>query len=290
MDLELMRSFLSVVDHGGVGEAASALALTQSGLSRRLSRLEEDIGADLLVRDGRGVALTEMGRLVEKEARALTEHMARLKEDVARHVRLEAGVVRVGGGATAVSYLLPSAIARFRRAHPEVRFFVREAGSQEVARAVVQERLELGIVTLPQTETELSVTPLFEDKIVLICGRGHEFFRKKRLLVEHLQGQRLVGFEAGSKIRDLIDQSLKQRDVSMNIVMELRSIAAIVRMVETTGALAFVSELGAPRARVLKVSGLRIERRLALVQKHNRPLSPAALAFKEALLQQRPAT
>ena len=66
----------------------------------------------------------------------------------------------------------------------------------------------------------------------------------------------------------------------MNVVMELRSIASIVRMVETTGSLAFVSEMGAPPARVLKVAGLRIERTLALVQKRDRPLSPAARAFK----------
>jgi DNA-binding transcriptional LysR family regulator len=70
----------------------------------------------------------------------------------------------------------------------------------------------------------------------------------------------------------------------MNVVMELRSIAAILRMVETTGSLAFVSEMGAEKARVLSVRGLKVERQLALVRRSDRTLSPAASAFFDLLV------
>jgi DNA-binding transcriptional LysR family regulator len=73
----------------------------------------------------------------------------------------------------------------------------------------------------------------------------------------------------------------------MNVVMELRSVAAILQMVATTGSLAFVSELGVrPRDRrvtPIAVRGLRIVRKLGIVQKRNRPLSPAAAAFVGSL-------
>lgn len=287
MDLLFLRSFLAVAESGAIGDAASAMGVSQPALTRRIQMLEQEFEADLVERDGRGVALTEMGRLVAREGRVITERMDNLKQEVARHVRLEAGVVRVGGGATAVSYLLPPAIARFRKAHPDVRFEVREAGSQEVERAVAAGQLELGVVTLPTSETDLLVRPLVRDKIVLVAGKGHPLSGSKRISARSLEDQSLVGFEAGSKIRELIDQHLRQAEVTVNVVMELRSIAAILRMVETTGSLAFVSEMGAPKARVVPVTGLRIERQLALIQRKKRKLSAAAEAFASGLLSER---
>lgn len=284
MDLTHLRSLVAVSDHGAIGEAAEFLNISQPGLSRRIQLLEEEFGAELVVRSGRGIALSEMGRQVAKEGRGLVERYERLKEDVRRQVKLEAGAVRVGGGATAVSYLLPKAIGRFRRAYPDVRFDVREAGSRDVEQAVRQESLELGLVTLPTHAPDLLVRPLLTDKIVLVAGLGHPLSKQRRVTASQLEGLRLVGFEAGTAIRDLIDAALREANVTMNVVMELRSIAAILRMVETTGSLAFVSEMGAPRSRVVHVRGLKVERQLALISKKGRPLSPAAASFATDLL------
>jgi DNA-binding transcriptional LysR family regulator len=279
MDLTLIRSLLAVSDHGAIGEASQALGLSQPALSRRIRILEEEFAVDLVERNGRGVVLTEMGRLVVAEGRLMAARMDRLKNDIARHMRLEAGVVRVGGGATAVSYLLPRAIAQFRKKYPGVRFEVREAGSRDVEDAVRTGALELGFVTLPTSAPDLVTRPLLKDRIVLVAGSDHPLACRKRVMVKHLEGQSIVGFEAGSAIRRLIDGQLREAGVAMNVVMELRSIAAILRMVETTGSLAFVSEMGAQGVRVIPVTGLRVERQLALISLRDRPLSPAAERF-----------
>ena len=132
MDLRLIRSFLAVAECGSVTRAAADLFVTQPALSRRLRQLEEELGASLLDRSRRGVALTEHGRFVEREGRALVERWERMKDGVGALSRLEAGTVRVGGGATAVSFLLPPAIADFQRSHPGVLFQVKEAGSRDI--------------------------------------------------------------------------------------------------------------------------------------------------------------
>ncbi len=283
MDLELTRSLLAVARHGTISQAAENIGLSQPALTRRLQQLEEHLGAPLVERSGRGVALTELGRLAVREGQALVERYERLRTSIAEHVRLEAGTVRIGGGATAVAYLLPTAIARFREDHPEVRFQLLEAGSREVEGAVGSERLELGIVTLPTRAADLEVQPLLRDRIVLVAGRGHPLAGRRRIHARELQGQSLVGFEAGSAIRAEIDRALRDIGVEMQVVMELRSVAAILQMVETTGSLAFVSALGAGSSRCLTVRGLRIERQLAVIWKRGRPLSPAARAFAERL-------
>ncbi|HKO91670.1 MAG TPA: LysR family transcriptional regulator [Polyangiaceae bacterium] len=291
MDLLLLRSLVAVADHGAITEAAAALGVSQSALSRRIDQLEQDLGAALFERAGRGVALTALGQIAAAEGRQLVQRYDRLKARIVEHLQLDAGVVRIGGGATAVGFLLPRAIAAFRKQHPRVVFQVKEAGSREIETAVQGEELELGIVTLPTRSREVDERPLVQDKIVLVASKDHPLARRERIDAQDLSGQSLVGFEAGSAVRWLIDAALREVQVEVNVVMELRSVAAILQMVETTGSLAFVSELSvlppaAPRARnvvPLLVRGLEIQRELALIRKRGRSLSPAAHAFSESL-------
>lgn len=287
MDLVLLQSFLAVSEHKAITGAARALFVTQPALSRRLQQFEEELGARLFERSRRGIVLTEAGRLVASEARAIVERYGRLRELVRAQQSLESGVVRLGGGATAVSFLVPQAIAEFQKAHPGVRFEVHELGSRDVEEGVRAERLELGIVTLPAHSREFEVRPLRRDRIVLVASRSHPLARHRRIEASKLEGLGLVGFEAGSAIRHLIDGALRNANVVMNVQMELRSIAAIVGMVAHTQNVAFVSRLGVergnPAVAIIDVRGLSIHRRLGVIHKLGRPLSPAAQAFSSIL-------
>ncbi len=95
---------MAVAQYGAITEAARALGLTQPALSRRIQQLESELGAPLFERSRKGVVLTEMGRLAERESRVLIERYAHLKEQITAHQRLQAGVVRLGGGATAIEF------------------------------------------------------------------------------------------------------------------------------------------------------------------------------------------
>ena len=285
MDLTLMRSLLAVADAGAITVAADRLHVTQSALSRRIAQLEEQLGVTLLSRGRKGVSLTPAGELVVAEGRALVDRYDELRRLVAAHQRLEAGTVRLGGGATAVSYVLPRAIARFSAAYPGIRFHLKEAGSREVERDVMAGSLELGLVTLPLHLRELDARPLLDDDIALVCRHGHPLSEVARLDAARLQDFGLVAFEPGSAIRRLIDSTLQAAGVAMNVVMELRSISAIVRMVSSTDHLAFISRLGVENDEVveLRPRGIRIHRKLALVSRRGAVLSPAASAFAEQL-------
>ena len=290
MDLTLMRSLLAVAEYGAITRAANALHLTQPTLSRRIQQLEEMLGTELLVRSRKGVSLTEMGRLVVQEGRILVGRWEQMQNNLRAYENLEVGSVRIGGGATAVSFLLPEAIADFQRLYPEIRFVVKEAGSREVEADVMGENLELGIVTLPihpQWTDELDVVPLTTDHIVTVAATGHPILELDKLKVSDLAGQNVVGFEAGSAIRQLIDGALREAGVQMNVLMELRSIPAILQMVMSTRSLAFVSRMSLvqvnPRIVALNVEGLSIEREIAVISKRDRPLSTGSTAFLDRL-------
>lgn len=282
MDLLLLRSFLAVAEAGSITAGAERLGLTQPALTRRLQQLEEELGAQLLDRGRKGAALTETGVLVEAEGRALIDRYDALRSQVSRYQKLEGGTIKIGGGATAVSFLLPRAITLFQSAHPNVLIQMREAGSAEIADDVASGRIELGVVTLPVRGRHLDVRPLITDRITLVGRRDHPLAMKRRVAIADLAEYPFVAFEAGSALRQIIDARLRDAGVSPHVAMELRSIPAILRLVSATGHLAFVSHLGLETQDdvvELCVRGLRIERKLALITRRDHRLSPAAAKF-----------
>ena len=290
MDLQLLRSSLMVAECGAVTTAAQRLHITQPALTRRLQQLEEQLGAPLLDRGRRGVQLTELGQLAQREGRSIVAHYDLLREQVRAHQQLQGGSVRIGGGATVVSFILPEAIACFQAAHPLVRFQVKEAGSNEVADNVRAGELELGLVTLPVQSRGLDVSRLTRDRIVLVADPDHPLAGSGSISSRELDGMALIGFEGGSAIRQIIDTALRDAGVEMNVVMELRSIPAILRMVTSTGNLAFVSHVGVEAnsdVTQLSVRDLRIERQLAVVVRQRSHLSPPAAAFLEQIVSSR---
>ncbi|KAA3625682.1 MAG: hypothetical protein DWQ08_09060, partial [Proteobacteria bacterium] len=169
---------------------------------------------------------------------------------------------------------------------PGIRFHLKEAGSAEVARDVVDGALELGVVTLPVISRDLDIHELRSDPIVLVAPEEHRIRGQSRVMVSELAKYAFVGFEGGSAIRQLIDGALREAGLETDVVMELRSIPAILRMVATTGNLAFVSRLGLSGQRDVReipVEGLRIERRLGVIARRGASLSPAATAFSARL-------
>lgn len=246
--MEQLRSLVEVARRGAITEAARALGLTQPALSRRIQLLEEEFGTPLLSRSQKGVRLTDLGRLVEAESRALVERYDHLKQEVSARLRLERGSVRIGGGATAVSFLLPPLIRGFRREHPDIVFELKEAGSREIAAAVLGERLELGVVTLPVESKDLEVIPLRRDSIVLVVANGHALAARRRVPAAALDGLPLIGFERDSAIRRLVDAAL---------------------------------EAAGKGVTAIPVTGLNITRSPALIRRRRRPLSVAAEAFLE---------
>jgi DNA-binding transcriptional LysR family regulator len=183
------------------------------------------------------------------------------------------------------SFLLPSAIAGFQARHPGIRFHVREAGSREIAADVSAGELDIGIVTRPVPARDLDIDDLFVDEIVLVTRSDHPF-TGQRVSARDLDGRSFVGFESGTAIRQIIDRALWAAGVRVEVVMELRSIPSILKMVATTGVLAFVSSVSLESEadlRAVPVRGLSISRTLGLATRRGVPLSTPAAAFAAQL-------
>lgn len=292
MELTPLRYFVAIAAAGHMSRAAEGLGVTQPALSAMLKKLEEEVGAPLLDRTGRGVALTEAGRVFLLHAEESIRQAEAARSAVRALKKLERGSIRLGGGATAITYLAPRTVSKFRREHPGVHFYVREAGSGAVAQSVLAGELDIGIVTLPLKgpgAADLLVTEWLEDELRLIVPPKSRLVDRRSFKWSDLASESVVGFEAGSAVREVIDRGASAAGVALNVVMELRSIESIKQMVGAGIGVGFVSRFALRQREGLACREGRLARMLALVRRRDRVPGAALAAFEKALLALRPA-
>lgn len=112
-----MRTFLAVVDHGSVRAAAAVLHVTEPAVSAAVASLEKHLGTTMLAKDGRGVRVTDAGRVYAGYCRRV---LGLLEEAEAAVRSAERGRLRIGAVSTASEYVIPPLLASFRRRFPEV--------------------------------------------------------------------------------------------------------------------------------------------------------------------------
>lgn len=287
MDLRSMQQMIVIAEHGHMTRAAEELGVTQPALSAALRKLEEELGTELFHRTGHGVEATEAGKVFVEHAKITLRASRQTSEAVRSLVGLETGSIRVGAGATATGYLLPGAIQAVRKKHPGLRFSIREAGSSAVAQGVLSGELDLGVVTLPiehPRSDELMIVKEIRDELMLIVPEGHALHGRKTFRWQELAGEAVIAFEAESAVRKIIDQAAGAHGVTLEVVMELRSIESIVQMVRANIGVGFVSKYGLPAGMGVRCKDGGLTRELGVVRTLDRLPSRASAVFEEMLI------
>lgn len=147
LDPDLLRSFIAIVDLGGIARAAEAVGRTQSAVSMQMQRLEDLTGRALLRRQGRGTALTPAGEILVPHARRLLRAQEEAWRDLVQPPL--SGQVRLGMPDDYAARLLPGPLARFAAEHPAVSVQLYCEPSSILMGLMVEGALDLAIVTRP---------------------------------------------------------------------------------------------------------------------------------------------
>jgi DNA-binding transcriptional LysR family regulator len=174
MELRHLRYFIAVAEELHFGRAAQVLGISQPPLSQQIQALEHEVGARLFERTNRRVELSEAGRLFLAEARLVLAQVDKAA-DVARRAQLgQLGELKIGFTSSApFNSSIPQAIFAFRQAFPAVHLALQEMSSKEVAEALVDESVQVGIMRpLPLPESLVAVE-LFREPLVAIIRADH---------------------------------------------------------------------------------------------------------------------
>lgn len=289
MELTQLRYFRAIAKCGHMTKAARTLGVSQPALSAMLRKLEAEVGTSLLHRTGKGVELSEAGKVFLRHADESVRRADEGLHEVRRLSGLETGSIRTGAGATAASYILPSVVSDMRRAHPGLKFYVREMGSSAIVEAILNGELDLGIVTLPVRAVgakQLVLRSLVDDELRLITPPRHKLAKETSFRWSDLKGESVIGFEAGSAVREVVDAAAASSGITLDVVMELRSIQSIQQMVAAGVGVGFVSRLSDAPKRLpsLTPKGEPLLRELAIVRRSDHTPSTAVAEFERRLL------
>jgi DNA-binding transcriptional LysR family regulator len=167
-----LRPFLVLSEELHFRKAAARLFVSQPALTKQIQRLEEKIGGPLFARTRRKVALTEAGRVLVPLAKKLEQESAVAFTSVRAAAEGRAGTLRIGFGIATVPAVLPRTILRFRHAHPLVELQMSDMSTPAQIAALLEGKIDIGIVRLPVAHTELDTRPLFSDRLVAATPRS----------------------------------------------------------------------------------------------------------------------
>jgi DNA-binding transcriptional LysR family regulator len=170
IDLADLRAVVALEDTLHFGRAAERLHVSQPALSKRIRRVEEEIGGPLLVRGYRDVHMTAAGRLLADRGRRLLRDSAAAVAVSQRAVTGEAGLLRIGFGIASILGLLPKVLLRFRRGHPDVELQLRDMSTPEQIAALGSGEIDIGFVRLPMSDDRLVVRPVLDERLVAALG------------------------------------------------------------------------------------------------------------------------
>jgi molybdate transport repressor ModE-like protein len=146
LDVTRLRVLAAVARHGSVTAAAKALNYAQPSVSHHLARLEAETGARLVERSGRGVRLTDAGRLLAGRAEEILGRLDAAEQELAAHVGQREERIRLAGFPSALATVVPAAAARLRADHPGVELLLAEAEPQAAVRMLRAGRVDVALV------------------------------------------------------------------------------------------------------------------------------------------------
>jgi DNA-binding transcriptional LysR family regulator len=285
MELRQLRYFEAVVRHRHFTHASEELHVAQSALSQQVSRLERELGIDLLQRTTRSVDTTEAGELVAARARAILAEAAALRGDVDALRGLVRGRVAIGALLFGGELDIPALLASFTSRYPDVDVGLREGTVQRMVEMLADGSLDLTFaLEPPERPAGLDGVRLSSEELSVVCAPDHRLARRARLTIADLADERLIMFEPGSSTREVVDQAFLRADVAARVALEANDLAFVRALVARGIGVGIMprsfADLPGPAIAVRPLSP-RLRMPVALWWRRGRHLSPAARAFVE---------
>lgn len=289
MDAKDLRTLVCIWERGSLSAAARELGMSQPSISKRVQRLEAELGVRLLLRGPKQpVELTAAGDRTLTFAREVLSRLEALERDLARLKAAEPGTLLVAASTIPGEYLLPGLLAHFRREYPQIRVQATIADSSDVVERVSAGEVDLGLIGRGLRRPGLTLERLVGDEVVLIAPPGHPLAGRGPVRVADLSGQVLVLREAGSGTRQNVESALVAAGEPLPPGLEtvvLGSTQAVLQAVKQGLGIGFVSARAAAqdqadgRLACLRLAGVDLRRDLYLAYLSRRAGDAAIARF-----------
>jgi DNA-binding transcriptional LysR family regulator len=276
LSLDHLQTFAHVIDLGSFSAAAQRLEISQPAVSLQMRQLERRLGIRLIDRVGRRVTATAAGEELLDHARRIDGAVMAALDAMTRHSEATVGRVRLGTGATACIYFLPPILRSLRSKFPGLDIVVSTGNTPAILKSIEENKIDIGLVTLPAPGRAFEVRPVLDDEFVLLA-QGALVQHTGKITPAAVAKLPLILYESGAHTRVLIDQWAMRTGISLKPVMELGSVEAIKEVVGAglgCGVIPHMALRRASRRRgvVMRSLSPKLHRKLAIVLRHDKPL------------------
>jgi DNA-binding transcriptional LysR family regulator len=289
MDLHQLFLFLAVAETGSISAAARSKNISQPVLSLHMRSLEDYFGTPLLDRIGRGVQLTEAGKLLAVKIRTVLGAVKEMQEAMEEWKDIRRGFVKIGGSTTPGVYLLPKILGKFKMEFPGIELDLLIGNTAQVEQWVSENTLSLGVIGKQTTRTDLNAVAFVKDDLVVITPANHILSKKKSIRTKDLASYPFIIREEGSNTRQTYEDVLKKKGVELNVALELGSTEAIKQAVTAGLGISIVSPLCIKSERkhrelhALRVNDAEFVRQFHIISLRGKHLSPGTQRFLDRL-------
>ena len=222
VNLQQLKYLCAVVDHGlNVSDAAEALYTSQPGISKQIRQLEDELGVEVFVRQGKRLSqLTPAGTIVIATARRALVEIGNLKR-VADEFRSEdEGELAIATTHTQARYVLPKVLKAFAARYPKVRLVLRQGNPRQVAEQTANGDADLGIATEALTEYPMLATlPCYDWNRVVIVPKAHPLASIKSLTLEAIARYPIVTYDSAFTGRTQTNAAFAEKGLTPNVVL-----------------------------------------------------------------------
>ena len=289
MDLRQLEIFAKVAELGSFSKAAESLHLTQPTVSEHIRTLEDEFGARLLDRLGRGAAVTRAGQLLLSYAQRMLALSREARQAMDGFQGRMSGELLIGASTIPGEYVLPAMIGRFKDKYPDISTTLLIGGTQMVVDWVVEGRAELGVVGARVSQRGIEYKELMPDDVVVVTPGAHPWHGRKQIMLDELRAEPLLVRERGSGTRAALESALSAVGTdlgSFRVVGEMGSTQAVKQAVKAGVGVSVMSrraveeECKSGLLWCLRIKDLQVTRSFHLAIHRERSRSPLAEAFR----------
>lgn len=287
MELRQIKYFMEVAKREHVTEAANALHVAQSAVSRQIFNLEEELGVDLFIREGRTVRLTRIGKIFLDHMERAMNVIDDAKQVVEEYIDPEKGTIHIGFSASLASYILPTAIYYFREKYPKVKFELHQGAYSDLIDMVVKGEINIALLgPIPPEKNKIKSTVLFTEDIVALLPSNHSLSRRRSIKLIELRDEPFVMYPPGYILHDVIMEQCLQRGFKPKVSFEGKDLDAIKGLVSAGLGVTLIPEVTLidcmPRATVrVPVIEPSLKRSVGAIIPSERELLPTEKLFYE---------
>ncbi len=288
MQIDALKIYCDVVRLHSFSRGAEANNVLQATASLTIQRLEKHLGVTLIDRGCRPWKPTREGRIFYEGCREVLERYFKVESEVRGKQVAADTVVRVAAIYSVNLREISRCVHRFNELRPQARVELEFLHPSRVCERVLNDEVELGILSFPDGRRDLEVIPWRSEPMVVACHPQHRLAEKK-ISVKQLAGEPVVGFDADLVIRKKIDGFLRQHGVTAKVMLTFDNIEAVKRAVEVGSGVAILPrptlehELRTKALVAVPFSGQSFARPLGIVYRRGLQLYPNTKAFIELL-------